>query len=356
MTIIKDRRKLYKIYKNICGEIIGILEDLKKREQRGENVDWKSPWNLNCGLHANVMTPNRPYSIFNQLRCNLECLINGFSSTRWITEERLHRIGGSLKDESSLPTEIYGVFENKNYEREMKEYNKLSDEEKKKVRKPLEYFMRIYYVYNLDQCVLPENFKRRSKVNEDAEKIISRMKNKPEFKYYQGASYYILEKDEIHLPARSDFSTVSGYYSTLFHELAHATGHPKRLNRKTLVGVKKGFNDENYSKEELIAELTNAYLCALCGMTTSRDYKHENEKENIAKYILYWIKILKAEPQFLVVASNYANQAANYILGANVRNSRTRVENLDSGRQFSKACRDTSYCVDEQEIFMLQIC
>ncbi|MHA1369845.1 MAG: zincin-like metallopeptidase domain-containing protein [Promethearchaeota archaeon] len=350
MTVIKDRRKLYKVYKNICGEVISLLEDLKKREEQGEDVEWKSPWNLNCRLHANLMTPNRPYSLFNQYHCKSVCLAKGFSSMRWITGRRLSSIGGFLKSESSLPTEIYSFFKNKNYEREMEEYNKLSDEEKKKVQKPLAYFMKIYYVYNIDQCVLPSGFKMRGRVNEDAEKIISRMENKPLIKYYQGDSSYILGRDEIHLPAPSDFSTRSGFYSTLFHELAHATGHPTRLNRKTLVEEKKGFDDENYSKEELIAELTNAYLCALCGLTTS------NESENIAKYIHHWIKILKAEPQFLVVASNYANQAANYILGVNNRNPRANVEKCGTVSRFSRACRDTGYYIHEQEIFMQQIC
>src|SRR5450759_5565250 len=67
------------------------------------------------------------------------------------------------------------------------------------------------------------------------------------------------------MPERTCFDSVEEYYSTLYHELTHATGHPSRLNRPSLADFER-FGDHNYSREELVAEMGAAFLAGYCGI------------------------------------------------------------------------------------------
>jgi len=95
------------------------------------------------------------------------------------------------------------------------------------------------------------------------------------------------------------------YYSTLFHELAHSTGHESRLNRKELVEV-HSFGTKDYSREELTAEISSAFLCAESAI--------ENTIDNSAAYIASWRRKLADNPKWMVEASGKAQKAADYIL------------------------------------------
>src|SRR5205814_6062948 len=85
--------------------------------------------------------------------------------------------------------------------------------------------------------------------------------------------------DSVHMPARARFVDAPHYYSTLFHELIHSTGHEKRLNRT----FGNGFGDELYSKEELVAEMGAAFLCAIAGIA------NEHTDRNTTAYLQSWI-------------------------------------------------------------------
>jgi antirestriction protein ArdC len=105
------------------------------------------------------------------------------------------------------------------------------------------------------------------------------------------------------MPIRESFAEASGYYATLFHELAHSTGHPNRLDRAALSPV---FGSEDYAKEELVAELAAAFLCAHAGI--------ENKIDNSAAYIQSWIKALQNDKSMIVYAAARAQKAAAFIL------------------------------------------
>jgi antirestriction protein ArdC len=98
----------------------------------------------------------------------------------------------------------------------------------------------------------------------------------------------------------TDFDSEEEYFASLFHELAHATGHVTRLNRN--------LTDKSLqAEEELIAELTASYLCAYCGI--------ENKTiDNQSRYIAAWLEHLKADKRFIVKVASKAREAANYIL------------------------------------------
>jgi len=113
--------------------------------------------------------------------------------------------------------------------------------------------------------------------------------------------------DTVNMPARSLFPKAEHYYSVLFHELTHSTGHATRLDRATLRDL-LAFGDTNYSKEELCAEMGAAYLCGVAGIA--------NETvDNSAAYIQGWLSKLRNDKALLVQAAAQAQKAADFILG-----------------------------------------
>jgi len=114
---------------------------------------------------------------------------------------------------------------------------------------------------------------------------------------------YSPKEDKITVPHISNFDSSSDYYATLYHEMVHSTGHESRLKRD----IKNKFGDDKYSKEELIAELGGAFLCAETGIKI--DYT------NTSAYIGSWKKRLKEDKSLIVCASKQAQKAVKLILG-----------------------------------------
>ena len=106
------------------------------------------------------------------------------------------------------------------------------------------------------------------------------------------------------MPALNSFDSSEEYYSVLFHEIAHSTGHETRLNRKGITELSR-FGSHSYCFEELVAEMTSAFLCSSVGI--------ENTIDNSAAYIQGWIKALKENKKMILIAASQAQKAADYI-------------------------------------------
>ena len=115
-----------------------------------------------------------------------------------------------------------------------------------------------------------------------------------------------MEEDTIHLPDKSGFDKGNEYYSTLFHEIGHSTGHQSRVGRKGIENFDH-FGSGQYAKEELVAEFVSAILCRQAGI--------DNTRENSEAYLKSWIGKLKNDEKLLVSASSQAHKAVKYILG-----------------------------------------
>jgi antirestriction protein ArdC len=132
------------------------------------------------------------------------------------------------------------------------------------------------------------------------------MPNPPAFEQDFRAAY-IPSRDTVTMPSRTAFDSQAEYYSTLFHELTHSTGHFKRLGREGFNSAQT-FGSESYSREELIAEMGSAMLCGVTGI----------EQHNLAKsaaYLKAWISRLQGDPRLVVSAASAAQKAADYIRG-----------------------------------------
>lgn len=124
----------------------------------------------------------------------------------------------------------------------------------------------------------------------------------------QSKAFYRQSEDRIVLPLREQFHSVPEYYSTRFHEMIHSTGHKNRLNRATLVDA-VAFGDQNYSAEELVAELGAAMLCARTATA------NEASERNSAGYLKGWASKLKQDKTIFLKSARGAQRAVSYILG-----------------------------------------
>lgn len=140
-----------------------------------------------------------------------------------------------------------------------------------------------------------------------AAQAIQMMPDKPEI-IHGGASQpcYSPLLDRISLPPSGQFKSMDAYFATLFHELSHSTGHPKRLNR---FAEGEGSQTQRYSFEELVAEFGAAFLCAATGI------RNPEVEDLQASYINGWAQVIRADTRLVLRASTAAQRAADYIRG-----------------------------------------
>jgi len=132
------------------------------------------------------------------------------------------------------------------------------------------------------------------------------MPKPPTIQHCEARAYYRHASDLVNMPKRETFAKVPEYYNTLFHELAHSTGHESRLDR--LQKRQSNFGDTVYAREELIAEMTASFLCGQAGI-------ERDTIDNSASYIANWLERLKNDRKLVVQAASAGNKAADYILG-----------------------------------------
>jgi antirestriction protein ArdC len=163
-------------------------------------------------------------------------------------------------------------------------------------------FLRLSNVFNLSQTTLYEGVEEEvgaAPSLTNCQEIIANISDKPIIKNNFNRCYYNQTDDYISIPRMSDFDSDGEYFSSLFHELAHYSGHSKRLNR---------FADNlSTAEEELVAELTSSYLCAVTGISN-------NTLDNQTAYLDSWISTMQGDSMFIVRASNHAKKASNWLL------------------------------------------
>lgn len=125
-----------------------------------------------------------------------------------------------------------------------------------------------------------------------------------------GRAFYRPSTDEVVLPMRSQFVSTADFYGTLFHELVHSTGHKSRLDRFSGSAADAAFGSEEYSKEELVAEIGSAALLNRLGIESDASFR------NSAAYIQSWLKALKNDKRMIVSAAGRADKAVQLIMGA----------------------------------------
>ena len=226
----------------------------------------------------------------------------GYESRYWLTFNQANKLGGHVKkgEHSSLVTFWH-----------MGEEKVIRDADGNE-RKSRPFLLRFYRVFNVCQTEgiaeklgLGKTGHRAASI-EQCETIVSGMPNRPATEQSDRA-WYRPSTDTVGMPARGLFNSSEEYYSTLFHELTHSTGHASRLGREGIEQLNT-FGSERYSKEELVAEMGAAMLCGLTGLTPKT-------LENSAAYLQSWLGVLKSDSRMVVTAASAAQKAVDYILG-----------------------------------------
>ena len=226
----------------------------------------------------------------------------GYANPYWMTFKQAQKLNAKvIKGEKGTPLVYWNFIEKKN-----------ADGEDKTIP-----FMRYYTVFNADQIEgLEDNFypkpveQIKFKKIDKCEKIVSKFKNKPKIQHIEQRAYYRPSNDMVNMPASDTFKTREEYYSTLFHELGHSTGHKTRLNRKGITDLNL-FGSHDYSKEELVAEMTASFLCGVSGIENTTI-------DNSAAYLKGWLQVLKKDSKLIVAAAQLAQKGADYIQGIEV--------------------------------------
>jgi len=278
------------VYEIVTEKIVKLLEQ--------GIVPWRRPW-TSTGLPRNLVS-KKPYKGINYFLLSASKYVSPF----WLTYRQANELGGNVRRGEESTIVIFWKVE------DLKQSSEDLDTEKNRRR----FLLRYYRVFNLEQCELPQavldklpNIEtHQHDPIEAAERIIAGMPNPPEIQYAGSKAFYSPLTDRITLPPRELFSTAEEFYATLNHEASHAVGHPKRLNRISITEAAP-FGSPTYAAEELVAEMSAAYLCAEAGISPA-------VLENQAAYVAGWLKKLRDDRRLLVHAAAQAQRAADYIL------------------------------------------
>ena len=278
-------------------EIEIIEKDYLKELEKG-NIPWQRPWST-AGRYAMSHSTKKPYSLLNQMLLR---------PGEYLTFEECKREGGKVKK-----------GEKGNFVVSWAKIKKVETDEEGNERTTIIPRLKYYYVFEVSQCEgIERNCTEEPKTYgntpvESADNIITAYINRETVTFTatdSNRAYYSPSEDAVVVPDLKYFEAVEEYYSTSFHELTHSTMHPDRCNRaEERKGKKVAFGSEEYSKEELVAEIGAATLVNMIGLESDKSFK------NSVSYIQSWIGKLKNDKNLIVSASSRAEKAVNYILG-----------------------------------------
>jgi len=251
---------------------------------------WKKGWVSKAGMPMNHLSDYK-YGIGNAVSCWAHNEKYGYTSNRYISVSKAIKLGFKFKGEKGDPVrKTFPIYFYSKVER---------DEHTGEVTKPP--FMIVTNTASIEQFEGIEDVREPVFVHDGADLTpATELQVALGVKMREGEPSYRPLTDEVAMPDLCQFKTVKGYLSTMFHELAHSTGHESRLKRD----MTGRFGTPDYAFEELIAELSAVFLCAEHGI----DY----DVEHHASYLEHWAKLLEDDSQKFVKASTAANKVLDY--------------------------------------------
>ena len=278
------------VYEVITTRIVEML-------QQG-TIPWRKPWSAGGGEPRNLVSGKtyRGVNVF---------LLSAmpFGSPYWLTYRQAAERGGSVRKGSKGCPVVFWRWSNG----EEEQSDKGQGAEPAKQRAPL---LRYYTVFNVEQCdgiASPPTAVRSFDPIPECERIVRSMPNAPRIEHGGSQAFYRPSTDTITVPPAQVFDSPALYYSTLFHELTHSTGHETRLARKGITDSIM-FGSHEYSREELVAEMGAAFLCGTAGIEAGT-------LQDSTAYLASWIKVLKGDSRLAVTAAAQAQKAADHVLG-----------------------------------------
>lgn len=288
-----------KIYQIVTDSIITKIE---KAIEDGNPLPWQKPWTAD-DIPVNYISQKAYRGV------NLLLLETGeYLTWSQLCDLQKHRPDLKLKKGSKAHKVVFFSVQETSKEKTTKN----GEIESKIVKVP---FLRYYKVFKatdvegLETRRKPTNFQHSP--YESAEQIIKDYicREGVRLIYKNGdRACYNTATDTVTVPEIKQFEILSEYYSTVFHELVHSTGNAARLDRLNNFSA---FGNQDYSKEELIAEMGAAMLMGHIGIDTT------NSLNNSAAYLRGWLKALKDDVTLIVSASSKAQKAVDFIINTN---------------------------------------
>jgi antirestriction protein ArdC len=281
------------VYEIVTGKILEALEN--------GVIPWRRPWNGEQAAPRSAST-GRPYRGINAFLLALQADSAGYESPYWLTYKQAESLGGHVRKGERSTLVVF-----------WKEWETEDRETGEEIKVPV---LRYFNVFHASQCdVLGEKFTEApgARLNpfepiELCQRVVASYADGPAIEHSGFRACYRGSEDRVFMPRPERFERPQEYYSTLFHELAHSTGHATRLARKGITEA-QSFGSDPYGREELIAEMGAAFLCGHCGIETAT-------LENSSAYISSWLRTIRQDARLVVQsAAAAAQRAADWVLG-----------------------------------------
>lgn len=274
---------------NVCEMVTNrIIEQLEKGM-----IPWQKPWSgSNKGAYNRIS--NKPYSLLNQMTLQ--------HTGEYATFKQWTDLGGHIRKGEKAEQIVFWKIQ---------PIEKENEDGEKVIRQiPILKYFNVFHISQVDG-VEPKSINLNElQPIEEAERIKTEYMKREHIKILEKVTdkaFYSPSLDYIQIPCKEQYQNIEEFYSTLFHEMTHSTGHKVRLDREDVKDCVY-FGSENYSKEELCAELGSAFLINKLSIESSKSFN------NSTAYIQSWLRVLKNDTHFIVSASSRAEKAVNYIL------------------------------------------
>jgi antirestriction protein ArdC len=294
-----NRKERADTYAEVQATVLAALES--------GTAPWHKPWN--AGQLPVSLSTHKPYRGINPFLLELTASARGYASPWWGTYDKITELGGQVR-KGETKANGKGATMITFMKRLM-----VDDRDRPGKQRPV-FMLRAYRVFNSEQADWPEGKAPTWETPEpntgerlhDAEMIVKgyQARGGPDISYGGNRAFYVPSADRIACPRFEDHDGPGEFYSTLFHECGHSTGHASRLNRPGIAALDH-FGTDRYGKEELVAEMTAAMLSGICGVSST--------VSNSAAYLRSWMTTIKGDPKLVVQAAGLAQRAADLIQG-----------------------------------------
>ncbi|MCP5366712.1 MAG: DUF1738 domain-containing protein [Hyphomicrobiales bacterium] len=292
------------IYTRVTDKIVADLEQGVR--------PWIKPWSAEHTA-GRIVRPRRhnglPYNGINILMLWSAAVERGFTAPTWMTYRQANELGAHVcKVEKGAPV----VYANT-----ITRTEDTDDGEETERTIP---FLKGYTVFNAEQIEgLPDHYYAKPEPRAEGPARIAHADTffattGFDIRHGGNRAYYSTTTDYIQMPPFETFKDAESYIATLGHECCHATSHPTRLDRDM---GRKRWGDEGYAREELIAELGAAFLCADLDITPE-------VRDDHAAYLASWLKVLKSDKRAILAAAAHAQRAVDYLHGLQDNGDRER--------------------------------